>query len=185
LASPAQYREPKQTGEGDIAAVLRARLERLPAASASRQLFAWQAFNCGYAPGAAAVAALSPAGPHPRIREAAPRVEVKRISMTRALAAMAPDSVDRVVPFDAQTGCGRPSSMPRGARSPAPPGPVPAIFRTAAVPSILPGRLAPALLDRWRYEEDRSRQLTAMDRSSIYGGFHLYRLEHQPGAAVA
>ena len=59
------------------------------------------------------------------------------------------------------------------------------IFRTAAVPSILPGRLAPALLDRWRYEEDRSRERTAMDRSSIYGGFHLYRLEPQPGTAVA
>ena len=51
------------------------------------------------------------------------------------------------------------------------------IFRTAAEPSLLPGRLAPELLARWRYEEALSRDLTQRDRSAIYGGFHLYVLE--------
>jgi len=41
----------------------------------------------------------------------------------------------------------------------------------------VPGRLPAAILDRWRYEEERSRALTQADRSSIYGGFHLYVLE--------
>ena len=48
------------------------------------------------------------------------------------------------------------------------------IFRTAAEQSLLPGRLSPALLDQWRYEEDASRDYSARDRSAIYGGFHLY-----------
>ena len=48
------------------------------------------------------------------------------------------------------------------------------IFRTAAEPSLLPGRVAPALLDQWHYEDEASRAFTARDRSAIYGGFHLY-----------
>lgn len=50
------------------------------------------------------------------------------------------------------------------------------LFRTAAEPSLLPGRLAPDLLDRWTYREALSADLTARDRSSIYGGVHLYEL---------
>jgi S-adenosylmethionine-diacylglycerol 3-amino-3-carboxypropyl transferase len=48
------------------------------------------------------------------------------------------------------------------------------IFRTAAVPSLLPGRVNDAVLSRWRYEDEASRRFTAQDRSAIYGGFHLY-----------
>ena len=51
------------------------------------------------------------------------------------------------------------------------------IFRTAAEPSLLPGRLDADLLRRWRYEEALSRDFTERDRSAIYGGFHLYVLE--------
>jgi S-adenosylmethionine-diacylglycerol 3-amino-3-carboxypropyl transferase len=50
------------------------------------------------------------------------------------------------------------------------------IFRTAGVDTILPGRLQPEILDRWTYDEERTADLTWRDRSSIYGGFHLYRL---------
>ena len=102
--------------------------------------------------------------------------------MTQALAAMPPESVDRVVLLDAQDWMRTDqldalwSEITRTAR----PG-ARVIFRTAGVSSILPGRLAPALLDRWHYEEGRSQELAAMDRSSIYGGFHLYRLaDHSP-----
>jgi S-adenosylmethionine-diacylglycerol 3-amino-3-carboxypropyl transferase len=51
------------------------------------------------------------------------------------------------------------------------------IFRTAAEPSLLSGRLDPQLLGRWRYEATASLAFTARDRSAIYGGFHLYVLE--------
>jgi S-adenosylmethionine-diacylglycerol 3-amino-3-carboxypropyl transferase len=51
------------------------------------------------------------------------------------------------------------------------------IFRTAAEPSLLPGRVAPEILDRWRYEAEQSQALGSRDRSAIYGGFHLYVFE--------
>ena len=51
------------------------------------------------------------------------------------------------------------------------------VSRTAAEPSLLPGRLAPALLERWDYRAEASRALTGRDRSAIYGGFHLYVLK--------
>ena len=51
------------------------------------------------------------------------------------------------------------------------------IFRTAAEPSLLDGRLDPVLLDRWHYEAEASQEFTARDRSAIYGGFHLYVLK--------
>jgi S-adenosylmethionine-diacylglycerol 3-amino-3-carboxypropyl transferase len=51
------------------------------------------------------------------------------------------------------------------------------IFRTAAEPSLLPGRLAPELLDRWHYAAETSLALAQRDRSAIYGGFHFYVLK--------
>ena len=48
------------------------------------------------------------------------------------------------------------------------------IFRTAAEPTILPGRVPESILARWHYAADVSRELTRKDRSAIYGGFHLY-----------
>jgi S-adenosylmethionine-diacylglycerol 3-amino-3-carboxypropyl transferase len=51
------------------------------------------------------------------------------------------------------------------------------IFRTAAEPSLLPGRVNEAILARWDYRADESLAFTARDRSSIYGGFHLYVLK--------
>jgi S-adenosylmethionine-diacylglycerol 3-amino-3-carboxypropyl transferase len=50
------------------------------------------------------------------------------------------------------------------------------IFRTAAEKSIVAGRLAPDLDSRWTYLRDRSVELNRMDRSAIYGGFHIYEL---------
>ena len=48
------------------------------------------------------------------------------------------------------------------------------IFRTAGEASPLPRKLPPELLAPWNYLEDASRRLHANDRSSIYGGFHVY-----------
>ena len=50
------------------------------------------------------------------------------------------------------------------------------IFRTAAEESLLPGRVTPEVLARWSYDPARCRAMTERDRSSIYGGFHLYSL---------
>jgi len=50
------------------------------------------------------------------------------------------------------------------------------LFRTAGEPSILPGRVPDAILDRWQYRAADSLDYTRRDRSSIYGGVHLYVL---------
>jgi S-adenosylmethionine-diacylglycerol 3-amino-3-carboxypropyl transferase len=48
------------------------------------------------------------------------------------------------------------------------------IFRTAGSESPLPKKLPATLLSGWRYLEEESKQFHARDRSSIYGGFHVY-----------
>ena len=48
------------------------------------------------------------------------------------------------------------------------------IFRTAGVQSPLPEKLPATLLSSWVYLEDASKKLHVRDRSSIYGGFHIY-----------
>jgi S-adenosylmethionine-diacylglycerol 3-amino-3-carboxypropyl transferase len=48
------------------------------------------------------------------------------------------------------------------------------IFRTAGLDSPLPKKLPAPLLAPWQYLDEESRNLHAADRSSIYGGFHIY-----------
>jgi S-adenosylmethionine-diacylglycerol 3-amino-3-carboxypropyl transferase len=175
---PAQYEA--LAGGSDMRHVLRQRLERLACGfSLDDNYFAWQAFGRSYAENAS-----GPLPPYLRrehfdtLRARADRVEVLNRSVTEYLAGCADASRDRYVLLDAQdwmtdaqlnalwaeiTRTARP-----GAR---------VIFRTAAEPSLLPGRVAPAILDRWRYEAAQSLELSARDRSAIYGGFHLYVFE--------
>ena len=172
---PAQYEA--LAGGGSMATVLRERLERLACGfPLSENYFAWQAFGRGYANDEA-----GPLPPYLRaehfdtIRARADRVRVVNRSFTDHLAGLEPASVDRYVLLDAQDWMSDAvlnalwAEITRTAR----PG-ARVVFRTAAEPSLLPGRVEPALLDQWRYEADRSRDLGLRDRSSIYGGFHIY-----------
>ena len=52
------------------------------------------------------------------------------------------------------------------------------LFRTAAEPTLLPGRVSSEILDQWDYREEESLDYTRRDRSSIYGGVHLYVLKN-------
>jgi S-adenosylmethionine-diacylglycerol 3-amino-3-carboxypropyl transferase len=175
---PAQYEA--LAGGRDMRVVLRERVERLSCGfSLDDNYFAWQAFGRRYSG--------SGEGPLPpyllrehfdAVRSRADRVEVMNRSITEYLAACPDASRDRYVLLDAQdwmtdaqlnalwteiTRTARP-----GAR---------VIFRTAGEPSLLPGRLDQAILDRWCYDEEASRAFTRADRSAIYGGFHLYILD--------
>ncbi len=176
---PAQYAA-LGSGAPNMASVLRERVERLSCEfSIDDNYFAWQAFGRSYSD--------HEAGPLPpylkrahfdAIRDRADRVEVLNRSFTEYLRGQPDGSADRYILLDAQdwmtdqqlndlwgeiTRTARP-----GAR---------VIFRTAAEPSLLPGRVDDALLQKWRYESEVSRDLTRRDRSAIYGGFHLYVLE--------
>jgi S-adenosylmethionine-diacylglycerol 3-amino-3-carboxypropyl transferase len=175
---PAQYQA--LAGGGSMANVLRARVERLTCGfSLDRNYFAWQAFGRRYSE--------SESGPLPLylwpehfnvIRAHADRVEVLNSSFTEYLSGRAGATLDRFVLLDAQDWMSDAQlnalwrEITRTARAGAR-----VIFRTAAEPSLLPGRVDGSVLDRWRYEAELSRDLAARDRSAIYGGFHLYVFE--------
>ncbi|MFO0990898.1 MAG: DUF3419 family protein [Hyphomicrobiales bacterium] len=177
-ASPAQYAALAASG-GGIADILHQRLEKLACDFPLREnYFAWQAFGHSYAPGAS--------GPLPpyldadnfaRIRERAGSVSVEQVSVTELLRKTPDSSVDRYVLLDAQDWMddAKLNDLWQEITRTALPG-ARVIFRTAGPESILPGRLDDRILGRWRYEEKRSEQLNRRDRSSIYGGFHLYIL---------
>ena len=174
---PAQYDELK--GGRNMGDVLKERLERLTCDYPLQDnYFAWQAFGRAYAPNAS--------GPLPpylqknnyaSLQRFADRLCLQQGNMTQVLEQSPAQSVDRVVLLDAQdwmtdaqlnalwraiTACARP-----GAR---------VIFRTAGTTTILPGRVSADVLSRWNYHEALSAELFKRDRSSIYGGFHVYEL---------
>ena len=172
---PAQY--DKLAGARRMSDVLRERLERLTCDFDFRDnYFAWQAFSRGYDP--ALEASLPPylqEANYEVLRERAGRIEVRQDNMTDYLAREQAQSIDSYLLLDAQDWmtdqqldalwCQICRTAKPGAR---------VLFRTADEPSLLPGRLANDLLKMWDYRTERSRDLTAQDRSSIYGGTHLY-----------
>ena len=175
---PAQYE--KLAGDEKMAAVLKARLEKLACGfDLKDNYFAWQAFGRGYGagPGAPLPPYLQPAH-YDAVVSRADRVEVRHTNFTDYLASRPDRSLDRYVLLDAQDWMTDAQlaglwaeitrTAGRGAR---------ALFRTAGVPSILPGRVPAATLDRWYYAAPESWAFTARDRSSIYGGVHLYILK--------
>ncbi len=175
---PAQYAA-LGAGGPDMAAVLRDRVERLSCGfSVDDNYFAWQAFGRAYAERGA--------GPLPpylmrthfdAVRDRADRVEVLNRSFTEYLTSRPDRSLDRYVLLDAQDWMvdRQLNDLWREITRTARPG-ARVIFRTAAEPSLLPGRVDDEILGKWRYEAEWSRDLTARDRSAIYGGFHLYVL---------
>ncbi|MGN6375980.1 MAG: DUF3419 family protein [Sphingomonas sp.] len=174
---PAQYEA--LAGDQKMVTVLRERLERLACGfDLADNYFAWQAFGRGYGDGPAAP--LPPylqRANYEAVRDRVGRVEVRHANFVEDLAGRGDATLDRYVLLDAQdwmtdaqltrlwTEITR--TARRGAR---------VLFRTAGEPSILPGRVPDAILSRWQYREAQSRDFTRRDRSSIYGGVHLYVL---------
>jgi S-adenosylmethionine-diacylglycerol 3-amino-3-carboxypropyl transferase len=175
---PSQYE--KLAGGRPMHEVLRERLERLACGfEIGGNYFAWQAFGRRYAPGG------KPSLPpylarvnFAALQGNAPRACVLNLGFTEFLRGEDAASADRYVLLDAQDWMtdAQLNDLWREITRTARPG-ARVIFRTAAGPSLLPGRLAPELLARWRYHEEASLDWTARDRSSIYGGFHLYSFE--------
>jgi S-adenosylmethionine-diacylglycerol 3-amino-3-carboxypropyl transferase len=176
---PAQYEA--LAGNSSMADVLFERLERLTCGfSLNDNYFAWQAFGRRYAPNAS--------GPVPlylerrnfaKLRANADRVSVQQINMTDALLAMSAGSVDRVVLLDAQDWMTDAQlNALWSAISHATSSEARVIFRTAGKSTILPGRVTEDVLGQWNYLDGRSLELGQKDRSSIYGGFHIYERTH-------
>jgi S-adenosylmethionine-diacylglycerol 3-amino-3-carboxypropyl transferase len=176
---PAQYDElVASAADGNPVTTLRARVERLACDfPIAENYFAWQAFSRGYdIEGRMAVPAYLRQENYAAIKSRVDRVEVHHASMTEFLARQPARSLHRYVLLDAQdwmtteqmtdlwTQVDR-TADEEDAR---------VIFRTAGADSPLPRKLPSSLLGAWTYLEDESRAFHAQDRSSIYGGFHVY-----------
>jgi S-adenosylmethionine-diacylglycerol 3-amino-3-carboxypropyl transferase len=174
---PAQYESLARSGGGDMAVALKRRLEKLVCDfPISENYFAQQAFGRRYPAG--------DAGPLPpwlqsrhyaAVRDRADRLTVYNRSVTERLAAERDASMDAYVLLDAQDWMNddQLNALWREITRTAAPG-AKVLFRTADEPSLLPGRVEDATLSRWTYRADLSAEMTAMDRSAIYGGVHLY-----------
>jgi S-adenosylmethionine-diacylglycerol 3-amino-3-carboxypropyl transferase len=177
---PAQYAVLAGDDPQGIAKVLRDRLEKLACDfDFSQNYFAWQAFGRGY--GTAPDASLPPylqQANYASVVDRLDRIELRHVNMIDHIDGQPDASLDRYVLLDAQDWMTDAqlgalwSAITRTAR----PG-ARVVFRTAAAPSLLPGRVPDALLDRWDYRADASLDFTRRDRSSIYGGVHLYVLK--------
>jgi len=174
---PAQFEH--LAGDERMAAVLRRRLEKLACDfEVKDNYFAWQAFGRGYSR-----AENAPLPPYLQranweaMKERIDRLDVTHANMVDWIGAREEASMDRFVLLDAQDWMNNAqlddlwAKITRASR----PG-ARVLFRTAAEPSLLPGRLDDAILSRWRYLDETSADLTRRDRSSIYGGVHVYEL---------
>ncbi|BBD97271.1 DUF3419 domain-containing protein [Sphingobium amiense] len=174
---PAQFEA--LAGDARMDSVLKARLRKLACDfDLTDNYFAVQAFGRSYDGGEGPLPPYLQAANHDAVRDRAGRVDVRHVNFTDFLGSQPAASCDRYVLLDAQdwmdddqlnalwaqiTRTARP-----GAR---------VLFRTAGEPSILPGRVADAVLNRWAYRADASLDYSARDRSAIYGGVHLYVLK--------
>lgn len=177
---PAQFDDLKSASDGNMADLLRERLRRLACDfPLDDNYFAWQAFARRYdVEGRRGLPRYLQAKHFEALRERVDRVDIDQVSLTDRLRAEPSTSLDRYVLLDAQDWMDDQqlgalwTEIQRTAR----PG-ARVIFRTAGEETILPGRLPDAILDRWYYDAEASRQGHLRDRSSIYGGFHVYHLK--------
>jgi S-adenosylmethionine-diacylglycerol 3-amino-3-carboxypropyl transferase len=174
---PAQYEALCCANGKGMASVLKTRLEHLACDfDLKDNYFAWQAFSRGYGGSADAPLPLYLQRQHyDAIVAGVDRVDLRHANLTEFLAESAAASLDRYVLLDAQDWMtdAQLGDLWRGITRTARPG-ARTIFRTAARESLLPGRIPDEILACWRYEAEYSSELSRRDRSSIYGGFHLY-----------
>jgi S-adenosylmethionine-diacylglycerol 3-amino-3-carboxypropyl transferase len=173
---PAQYDE--LVAAGNPATVLRERVERLACDFPIQEnYFAWQAFGRGYdLEHREAVPDYLRRETYEKIRTQTNKIEVHHASLTDFLEAQPPQSLHRYVLLDAQdwmnkdqiTALWREIDRTGHARD------ARVIFRTAGPDSPLPRKLPADVLAPWTYLEAESKAWHAKDRSSIYGGFHVY-----------
>jgi len=176
---PSQYDALKGNAP-HMADVLKARLARLSYGfDLEDNYFAWQAFGRGYK-----VGGNGPLPPYlarsnwETLKARAHNVSVVHAKFDEHLARLAAPTYDAYVLLDAQDWMtdAQLTALWREIVRTAKPG-ARVIFRTAGEETILPGRVPSAILGRFRYDAAQSRAFTERDRSSIYGGFHLYTFE--------
>lgn len=176
---PAQFDELNRTAKGDMASLLKARLERLACGfPIEDNYFAWQAFGRGYdRVNKKAIPRYLQQDHYEKVKACADHVEVHHTTITGFLQSQQPNSFDCYVFLDAQDwmNATQMTDLWSEVMRTATPG-TRVIFRTAADESPLPRNLPHDMLSKWAYDESACRAMVEQDRSSIYGGFHVYTL---------
>lgn len=174
---PSQFDELKGE-ERHMADVLKARLAKLAYGfDLKDNYFAQQAFGRSY-DGARALPPYLARENWGTLKSRADNVNVIHASFTEHLPSLGTPTYDAYVLLDAQDWMtdAQLTALWSGIVATAQPG-ARVIFRTAGEDTILPGRVPADILGRFRYDADEGRTFSARDRSSVYGGFHLYTLE--------
>lgn len=176
---PRQLEALCEDAQGNIIELYRSRVKKLTCGfPIAENYFAWQAIARRYeCDQRQAIPDYLKAEHYLVLKDNVSRIKTAIISVTEFLKYQPAQSLDRFVLLDAQewmksteiealwteiARVGQP-----GARI---------IFRTAARKSTIEGVVSPELRKRFVYESERSHDWFHRDRSSIYGGFHLYRL---------
>ncbi len=174
---PQQFRALERECPDGVLAEYRRRVERLACAfPLADNPFAWQAFGRRYDKTMRAVPDYLRPENFAALKQAAPRATVRHDSLDGFLERQPARSLDRFVLLDSQdwmTPQALAALWERIARAARPGARV--IFRTGGAASPLEAALPPALMARFMRDDATSAQCAAQDRSSIYGGFHLYR----------
>ncbi len=185
---PSQFDELNKAAGGDMAALLKARLERLACQYPIQDnYFAWQAFGRSYdRVNKKAVPRYLTEENYRRIKNYTDRVEVYHTSMTDFLESQPTESLDCYVFLDAQDwmNAAQLNDLWKQVVRTARPG-ARVIFRTAGEESPLGKALSHNLLGKWSYDAEACRKMAERDRSSIYGGFHVYTFGGAQGAGSA
>lgn len=174
---PAQFDELKGGEDNDMADTLKFRLRRLAADfPIEDNYFAWQAFGRHYDhENKCAVPRYLKEEHYETLKANAERVVVHHTTITGFLQSQPADSLDCFVFLDAQDWMNEETlnvlwqEVQRTAR----PG-ARIVFRTAGFESPLTAALEPDLLKKFSYTASNSEKAVKKDRSSIYGGFHVY-----------
>jgi len=176
---PAQFDDLNESAKGDMATLLKARLERMACQfPIQNNYFAWQAFNRGYdRENKVAVPRYLEPDNYETLKKNVENASVVHSTITEYLDGQGADSVDCFVFLDAQDWMNSDQlnelwsavlrSASDGAR---------VIFRTAGEESPLTDALTHENLSPWDYDPSIAQPDNERDRSSIYGGFHTYTL---------
>ncbi len=185
---PSQFDELlKVASDNDMASLMKERLRRMACDFPIQDnYFAWQAFGKSYDKvNKKAIPRYLQEEYYNKIKKYADRVEVYHTSLTDFMQSQPQESLDCYVFLDAQDWMNKDqlnalwSEVMRTAR----PG-ARVIFRTAGDDSPLPAALPAEMLAKWSYDPAASAEAVKHDRSSIYGGFHVYTLS-ETGAQKA
>ena len=185
---PSQFDELNESAKGDMAQLLKARLERMACQfPIADNYFAWQAFNRGYdrEKKIGVPRYLKPEN-YEKLKANVGKAKVVHTTITEYLDSQDAQSVDCFVFLDAQDWMNDDQlnelwsavlrSASDGAR---------VIFRTAGDVSPLTDSLTEDNLSPWDYDASLAAPRNEQDRSSIYGGFHTYTLDRAKASKKA